>query len=41
LFPLLNGVLLDWICEVLSPSTMKKDRMLKMKVYARHGVAHL
>jgi Uma2 family endonuclease len=31
----------DWICEVLSPSTMKKDRMLKMKVYARHGVAYL
>ena len=31
----------DWICEVLSPGTMKKDRMLKMKVYARHGVAHL
>lgn len=31
----------DWICEVLSPGTMKKDRMLKMKVYARHSVAHL
>lgn len=31
----------DWVCEVLSPGTMKKDRMLKMKVYARHGVAHL
>jgi Uma2 family endonuclease len=31
----------DWICEVLSPSTMKKDRMLKMKVYARDGVAYL
>ena len=31
----------DWICEVLSPGTMKKDRMIKMKVYARHGVAHL
>lgn len=31
----------DWICEVFSPGTMKKDRMLKMKVYARHGVAYL
>ena len=31
----------DWICEVLSPGTMKKDRMLKMKVYARQSVAHL
>lgn len=31
----------DWVCEVLSPSTVKKDRVLKMKVYARHGVAHL
>jgi Uma2 family endonuclease len=31
----------DWVCEVLSPSTVRKDRVLKMKVYARHGVAHL
>jgi Uma2 family endonuclease len=31
----------DWVCEVLSPSTRKKDRVLKMKVYAHHGVAHL
>lgn len=31
----------DWVCEVLSPGTAKKDRVLKMKVYARHGVAYL
>ena len=31
----------DWVCEVLSPSTRKKDRMIKMKIYAHHGVAHL
>ncbi len=31
----------DWICEVLSPSTAKKDRVIKMPVYARYGVAYL
>ncbi len=31
----------DWVCEVLSPSTQKKDRILKMSVYARFGVAYL
>ena len=31
----------DWICEVLSPSTARLDRVLKMPIYARHGVAHL
>ena len=31
----------DWVCEVLSPSTHKKDRILKMKVYGHHGVAYL
>ncbi|MDD5033900.1 MAG: Uma2 family endonuclease [Methylococcaceae bacterium] len=30
----------DWICEILSPSTQRKDRILKMKAYARHGVAY-
>lgn len=31
----------DWVCEVLSPSTHKTDRVLKKKVYARYGVAYL
>jgi Uma2 family endonuclease len=31
----------DWICEVLSPSTAKTDRVEKMPVYARYGVASL
>lgn len=29
----------DWICEVLSPSTSSLDRVRKMPVYAREGVA--
>lgn len=31
----------DWVCEVLSPSTVKKDRIGKMPIYARYGVAFL
>ena len=31
----------NWLCEVLSPSTTKKDRVEKMPVYARYGVAFL
>ena len=30
----------DWVCEILSPSTMQKDRALKLPLYARYGVAH-
>jgi Uma2 family endonuclease len=30
----------DWICEVLSPSTEKTDRVLKLPIYAREGVGH-
>jgi len=31
----------DWICEILSPSTARDDRLTKMPVYARYGVSHL
>lgn len=30
----------DWICEVVSPSSGRLDRMKKMPIYAREGVAH-
>lgn len=29
-----------WICEVLLPSTRRHDRVRKLPVYARYGVAH-
>jgi Uma2 family endonuclease len=31
----------DWVCEILSPGTARKDRVVKMPIYARHGVPHL
>ncbi|MGQ0504402.1 MAG: Uma2 family endonuclease [Myxococcaceae bacterium] len=31
----------DWVCEVLSPSTARLDRVLKNHIYARDGVGHL
>lgn len=31
----------DWICEVLSPSTARLDRTVKMAVYASLGVTYL
>lgn len=30
----------DWVCEVLSPSTASLDRVKKLAIYAREGVAH-
>lgn len=30
----------DWVCEVLSPSTEKSDRAIKLPIYAREGVGH-
>ncbi len=30
----------DWICEVLSASTRSLDRIRKLPIYAREGVAH-
>ena len=31
----------DWLCEILSPSTAKKDRVVKLPLYAHYGVAHV
>ncbi|MBI2566851.1 MAG: Uma2 family endonuclease [Candidatus Schekmanbacteria bacterium] len=31
----------DWICEVLSPSTVRVDRTKKKRIYARHRVEFL
>lgn len=31
----------DWVCEILSPSTARLDRTVKMPVYAQLGVAYL
>lgn len=31
----------DWVCEVVSPSTARVDRVRKVPIYAREGVAHL
>ena len=31
----------DWICEVLSPSTARVDRVKKLPIYAAHGVDHV
>jgi Uma2 family endonuclease len=30
----------DWVCEVLSPSTVQFDRGKKLRVYAEYGVKH-
>jgi Uma2 family endonuclease len=30
----------DWVCEVLSPSTGRVDRVLKVPLYARARVSH-
>jgi Uma2 family endonuclease len=31
----------DWVCEILSPGTFRKDRMKKMPIFAREKVAHV
>jgi Uma2 family endonuclease len=30
----------DWICEILSPNTAQNDRILKMRLFARHLVPY-
>ena len=35
------SVVPDWICEILSPSTARKDRVLKMPIYARNAVQYV
>ncbi|MFM8333788.1 MAG: Uma2 family endonuclease [Candidatus Methylumidiphilus sp.] len=30
----------DWVCEILSPSTVKKDRALKLPLYAEYKVGY-
>jgi Uma2 family endonuclease len=31
----------DWVCEILSPSTVRVDRIRKLPIYAREGVGHV
>ena len=31
----------DWVAEVLSPSTARRDRTLKLEIYRREKVAHV
>ncbi len=31
----------DWVCEIVSPTTVRLDRVRKMPIYAREGVNHL
>jgi Uma2 family endonuclease len=31
----------DWVCEVLSPGTLRKDKVIKMPIYGQHGVPYL
>ena len=31
----------DWVCEIISPTTAKKDRVVKLPLYGRYGVCHV
>jgi Uma2 family endonuclease len=31
----------DWVCEILSPSTERMDRVQKLRIYARETVTHV
>ena len=35
------AVMPDWVCEILSPSTSKKDLEVKMPLYAQADIGHL
>jgi Uma2 family endonuclease len=35
------AVMPDWVCEVLSPSTVKMDRGAKLDLYLAHGIGHV
>jgi len=35
------GLAPDWVCEILSPGTMRADRAEKLPIYAGHGVGHV
>lgn len=41
--PARNSLLIspDWVCEILSASTEKRDRTIKMQIYAEAGIPHL
>ena len=30
----------DWVCELISPSTARTDRMIKMPLYAANGISY-
>ena len=34
-------VMPDWVCEVLSPSTRRRDLGVKRDIYVRAGIPHL
>lgn len=31
----------DWVCEILSPGSLRRDRVQKKRIYARAGVGNL
>jgi Uma2 family endonuclease len=31
----------DWVCEVHSPNTARRDRIIKMRLFARYAVPHV
>lgn len=35
------SVVPNWICEILSPTTFRNDKVKKMPLYARNGVEHI